>query len=199
MTDQVRAGFGLSDPDEADKVIAQLAQKYQIIDFGWHTKQSGYFDRKINVRFNDGMIGEVQLWPKDMIETNTISHKLYEKQRELPKKDPERIRIDDEINALYSAAMSALSIKWKSSLGIGGKSGNSESQSANGITVPSQKAPGLSTQAPFTRTNAIPGLQTQGSPSYIPTFALDGNLNSDILKTPFLNSTADWHSVNSLR
>ena len=104
MTDQVRAGFGLSDPDEADKVIAQLAQKYQIIDLGWYTMHTGYFDRKIYVRFNDGMIGEAQLWPKDMIETNTISHRLYKQWRQLPTSDPRRDAVRDEINALYSAA-----------------------------------------------------------------------------------------------
>lgn len=126
-------------------MIAQLAQKYEIIDLGWYTMYTGYFDRKVYVRFKDGIVGEVQLWPKDLIETNTISHRLYEKVRELPIGDAERNRIDNEINALYSAATPALSIKWKSSLGIGGKSGNSASQSSNGTTIPSQKALGLST------------------------------------------------------
>jgi hypothetical protein len=66
LTDIIRAGFVVKTPAQADEIVARLAQRYKILDEKWVGKDNDYFDRKVMVRFDDGTLGEVQMWEPNM-------------------------------------------------------------------------------------------------------------------------------------
>jgi hypothetical protein len=63
ITDRVRGGFDVATPEQADEIVASLSASFEIADEGWTRTRTGYFDRKVMVRFPNGQVGEVQVWP----------------------------------------------------------------------------------------------------------------------------------------
>jgi hypothetical protein len=81
VTDFVRAGVVVNTPAEADDVVRALAQQFRVIDEGWSTNAAGYFDRKLAVVFDDGMMAEVQMWPPAIYAAKKEGQKLYAARR----------------------------------------------------------------------------------------------------------------------
>lgn len=68
LTDLARMGFVVGTPAEADDVARRLAAAFDQVDEGWKPQKSGYIDRKILVRRDDGTVGEVQIIPDAIYE-----------------------------------------------------------------------------------------------------------------------------------
>mgnify|MGYP006935472390 CR=1 FL=1 len=165
VTDIVRGGFVVATPDDAERAIAALAKRFTVVDEGWQITQAGYFDRKVLVRFDDGMIGEVQIWHPDMLEAkNRGGHKLYEDMRGLAPDDPKFLKLLDEQRALYLDAVKSTTDDWLPVLSRlvdeldGGRpaSGNASSKAASESLTPESttSAASTSSQAPPSDTMA---------------------------------------------
>lgn len=167
VTDQVRAGFNTATPAQADQIAQRLGQKFQVIDEGWQTTPSGYFDRKLYIRFPDGMIGEVQMWPPGMLQSKSAGHKLYEGARELPPWHPLVPEFNQAQGEVYEPVRAALSAEWKAVLGSGGTAPNVSPNLARESTEPLSptSAALTSDHEPLTSAQASEGVQKAGSPS----------------------------------
>lgn len=66
MTDIVRGGFFVDTPQAADQAVDIINRQFEVIDESWNINPVGFFDRKLLVRFKDGMVGEFQMWHPDM-------------------------------------------------------------------------------------------------------------------------------------
>ncbi|CCV15004.1 hypothetical protein [Mesorhizobium sp. STM 4661] len=106
LTDVVRAGFVVKTPAQADEIVAGLAQRYEILDEKWFGKKNDYFDRKVTVRFEDGTLGEVQVWEQNMYKAKFEfgGHDQYKLRRSLEEGSPEHIDLEAQEAALYAAA-----------------------------------------------------------------------------------------------
>jgi hypothetical protein len=169
VTDLVRGGFDISSPKQGDEIVARLAQRFNVIDEGWVETPVGYFDRKVYVRFDDGMIGEVQLWEPSLLRAKEEGggHKLYEQWRSLPPDDPRRAELETQMKGVYGAARAKLGQDWVSALGTGGSSPNRDLNLASPSSLASSPMTPLSTldQAPSRNTYDQPEVQRSGSPS----------------------------------
>ena len=67
IADAARTGITARTIEESDAFVASLAKKFHIIDEGWILTPAGYFDRKLIVVFDDGGLGEIQIWPPGML------------------------------------------------------------------------------------------------------------------------------------
>lgn len=120
VTDVVRGGFKVATPQLANDLIEALGREFVIADEGWKITPDGYFDRKVLVRFPDGMIGELQFWEPNMLAAKEElgGHKLYEQARR-PDIDPlVRAGLVREMQALYGGVTDRLPGVWKAALGI---------------------------------------------------------------------------------
>jgi hypothetical protein len=170
VTDQVRGGFKAETPQQVDQIIAGLAKHFPVIDEGWQTTPSGYFDRKAYVRFPDGMIGEIQVWPPGMAEAKGSAgrgHVLYEGVRELPPWHPLIPEFQRTSSALYGDVRAKLSAEWNAVLGSGGNLPNSLPNASGESTeaLRPTSAALTSTQEPLSSAQASEGVQKAGSPS----------------------------------
>ena len=85
IADASRASVTVTRPDEADAFIKELGATYHIVDEGYEggafgsEDYSGYFDRKLMVINNDGLIGEVIIIERNMYDAkhNQGGHALY--------------------------------------------------------------------------------------------------------------------------
>jgi hypothetical protein len=119
IADAVRLGFEVSTPEQGEEIVKRLKQKYLVADEGWQMKPVGYFDRKVTVRFADGMMGEIQLWPTIMlVAKQSRGHVLYEKARTLPK-GPAKAKAEEEMSDFYHSL--DVPNAWREELGIGGR------------------------------------------------------------------------------
>lgn len=145
LTDLVRGGFEVKSPRDAEAIVDGLRQRYgDILDEGWRMTAVNYFDRKVLVRFDDGTIGEVQLWHPRMYDIKeTRGHALYEEARKLEATDPKSPRLDElfaEQRALYASALPTADPSWLPVInGLLGKSqapGNATRNAASEIGLP---------------------------------------------------------------
>lgn len=119
LTDIVRMGFMVDHPDQAQRIINMLAQRWRVLDNGWVIYPGGYFDRKANIQFPDGTIGEVQFWEPSILAAKKGAG------RELPPGDPKRVEIEQQMWDFYGDVISALDPSWAATVGrASGKSGN---------------------------------------------------------------------------
>jgi hypothetical protein len=115
LTDVVRGGFVVGNPDQAEAIVADIAKRFTVVDEGWQVTAAGYFDRKVLVRFDDGTVGEVQLWHPDMYEAKeTTGHKLYEQMRGLKPDDPKFMALLEQQRELYTNAIKNADQDWRS-------------------------------------------------------------------------------------
>jgi hypothetical protein len=112
LTDVVRAGYVVERPDQVDRIIAGLSERFRVLDEGWRMTGEGYFDRKVLVRFEDGTVGEVQFWHPDLLaRKSNAGHALYEERRTTT--DPARSQeLLIEMRNLYLASLDNLSDDW---------------------------------------------------------------------------------------
>lgn len=181
LTDVVRGGFVVKTPGDAETIVDQLSRRFRVLDEGWNVTAAGYFDRKVLVQFDDGTIGEVQIWHPDMLKAKKTGHKLYEEMRTLKPDDPRFLELLDEQRALYLSAIEKSDDAWLPVVSrlvseledmTGGKpaSGKASSNSAGDSTRPESMisaALGASRQSPpeAGRNQAEPPDMTAGRPS----------------------------------
>lgn len=95
ITDVVRGTFATETPPIADSVIAALSERATIIDEGWRRYPGHYVDRKLNIRFDDGQVGELIVISRRMLEAKLPGHKLLERSRGLTDGELDRQRAID--------------------------------------------------------------------------------------------------------
>jgi hypothetical protein len=115
VTDVARGGVDAATPEAAEAFVETLARRYRVLDEGWNLVAGGYFDRKLTVVFDDGQLGEVQLWVPGMFEVKEArGHKLYEVFRDASRPDAERAQALADMEALYAGVMDKLPERWRS-------------------------------------------------------------------------------------
>jgi len=119
VTDVVRAGFIVKNPNQRDAIVAGLRKHFDVIDEGYQRNQWGYYDAKALVRFDDGMIGEVQIMETNMERAKSSRHEgaghghnLYAAGRSLPVDDPKRQALMEQSQRLYAAAVERSDPGW---------------------------------------------------------------------------------------
>jgi hypothetical protein len=163
-----------------------------VVDEGWQMTAAGYFDRKAYVRFPDGMIGEIQVWPPGMLRCKDVGHGLYEGVRELPPWHPLVPQINKTAAEIYEPVRAALSDEWKAVLGSGGSEPNRLPNAAAESTTASAASAALtSDHLPPESTQASDGVQKHGSPSS------EQDLTSDIFGVPANNVGPHTEPVNA--
>lgn len=112
LTDISRGGFTIADQAQADEIAAAFAEAFDVLDEGWAVNDlSGYVDRKLILRHEDGMLTEVQIWTTAMAKAKFgQGTELYTKWRALPNGTPEKAATRQAQIDLYSAAADADSI-----------------------------------------------------------------------------------------
>lgn len=194
LTDVVRGGFKVKTPADAEDIIEALARRWRVVDEGWNITQAGYFDRKVLVQFEDGTIGEVQIWHPDMPAAKKAGHALYEQMRDLKPDDPRFMELLDAQKALYLEAVAKSSDDWLPVISRlvdempGGKpaSGNASSNAAGESLVPESmiSAADASRQSPpdAGMNQAELPLITAGRPSQSKNdVSMTGNLRAPII------------------
>lgn len=102
ITDAARGGFIVSSIEQGERVIAALAERYAVVDEGWTVAPGGYFDRKVMVRFENGVVGEIQMWPPGMFELKEAKgHKLYEEWRQRETGLERKAALEAQMRDLY--------------------------------------------------------------------------------------------------
>ena len=117
VTDTARGTFVLNHPDDAEKVIGELAKTHEVVDEGWRTiPDSHYTDRPLLFRDRGtGLIGEIQLTHPELLDAkdNQGGHQLYEASRSLPKGHPDIPKYNAKMQALYGKSLDKLDDDWK--------------------------------------------------------------------------------------
>jgi hypothetical protein len=119
VTDVVRAGYIVKNPDQRDAIVAGLRKHFDVIDEGYQRNQWGYYDAKVLVRFEDGMIGEVQMMETNLERAKSSKgegagrgHDLYDAGRSMPVDDPKRQALMEQSQRLYAAAVERSDPHW---------------------------------------------------------------------------------------
>jgi hypothetical protein len=99
--------------------MKELANQFQLADEDWQLTPDNYFDRKVIVRFDDGSLGEIQMWHPEMYEAKHVKGGalLYDKARVLKADDPQRMAYVKEMRKLYGDVLRKLSSPWKALVG----------------------------------------------------------------------------------
>lgn len=175
VTDLVRGGFLVTDPAQGDSIVGRLAQRFPVIDEGWVRTQAGYFDRKVYVRFPDGMLGELQMWEPSLLERKSNGgNGLYEEMRKLSPGDPQKAVLERQMIEHYRPAYEGLSPDWRAAVeGNGGSASpnlalNRSGESAAAFMRTSEEFASTHRSEPSGSTQAFPGDQSVGSPSSEP-------------------------------
>ena len=121
IADVARTGITARTFDEAESFVAALASRFHLIDEGWIVTPVGYFDRKIMVRFDDGQLGEIQIWPPGMLDAKGPGggHKLYEVSRDPTRSVEDRLAAEAGMIELYGNVQSALDPSFSQKIGVG--------------------------------------------------------------------------------
>lgn len=142
VTDATRGGFIIETPAQALGIVRTLAERFRVIDEGWNVTPAGYFDRKVLVKFDDGTVGEVQIWHPDMLKIkDRAGHKIYEQMRKLEFGSPEYERLLGEQRKLYGEIIDQFDEDWRSVVedfvsGAGGRAGNIRENTSGATTRP---------------------------------------------------------------
>lgn len=62
MTDIARAGFIIDSPGQAEQIMRRFGLDAQVLDEGWNVTPVGFFDRKLLVQTDNGVVAEIQIW-----------------------------------------------------------------------------------------------------------------------------------------
>lgn len=118
ITDVARGGIEAETNEIADAFVAALSQRYKVIDEGYSFTAEGYFDRKLAVIFDDGQIGEIQIWPPGMLDAKETrgGHDLYKISRDLSQPEAARAKAVADMQQLYGDVGANLSDSWKALL-----------------------------------------------------------------------------------
>lgn len=165
LTDVVRGGVVVETPEQAEAFVSRLRQRFDVFDEGWNQiAESGYVDRKLLVRFDDGTVGEVQMWEKHMLAAKDVGTALYTEARSLPPNDPRRAELMAKQQEIYSAALRDASGDWTAAIsaGKGGSAPNEGSNAARSATseLSPTERPEAQTSMASTDDQVLPGAST---------------------------------------
>ena len=165
VTDGARTGVTVRAMDEADAISAALSRRFHVVDEGWIVTDAGYFDRKMMVVFDDGALGEVQLWPPGMFAAKEQrgGHALYEVYRDQTRPQAERDQALADMEALYSEVAAGLDPSFAERLGIGMPRAERRSEAADGDSSIARSSPMMarpSSEDPPSGTQAVPDQRT---------------------------------------
>lgn len=120
VTDVSRAAVIIDRPGDADTIVRSLAEQFTIWDEGWSVTGVGYADRKVMVRTSNGIMAEVQILEKSMMDAKKAGHQLYkERGAAMVAGDVERAsRVRAQELQFWQAVQSALSDDWRAALGL---------------------------------------------------------------------------------
>lgn len=118
ITDVARGGIEAETNEIADAFVEALSQRYKVIDEGYSFTAEGYFDRKLAVIFDDGQVGEIQIWPPGMLDAKGPKggHDLYKISRDLAQPEEARAKAVADMQQLYADVANNLSDSWKALL-----------------------------------------------------------------------------------
>lgn len=118
LADVVRAGFKVKNAKQADQVVVELSKTFEVLDEGWQVTPAGYFDRKVVIKDQDGVLGEVQIWSPELLKAKeTKGHKVYEKARS--EKDPaKQAELNKQQQEIYAEALAQEGESFKNLFGI---------------------------------------------------------------------------------
>lgn len=118
ITDVVRGSFTADSPQQADDIIAALAQRFPVSDENWRFLDTGYFDRTAKILMPDGTVAEIQIAPKALFDAKQVlgGHDLYAEWRALPRDSAAAAAVKQKMIDLYSSARAGLPDSWKSQL-----------------------------------------------------------------------------------
>lgn len=146
IADVARGGIEAETNEIADAFVEAISQRYKVIDKGYKFTDVGYFDRKLAVFFDDGQIGEIQIWSPGMLDAkNSRGHDLYKIARDIDQPKEARAKAVADMQQLYGDVAANLSDSWKAILGR---------QIPSGIDAPNRAA-----------TEATTARVTSGDPS----------------------------------
>lgn len=113
LTDTVRGTIEVRSIEQADQVVDQLAERYSVIDEGYEATDTGYVDRKVLIRMDDGRLAELQILPPGMMAAKKASgHDLYKISRDETKPEAERARAREQSRQLYSGVLAQVDPSW---------------------------------------------------------------------------------------
>lgn len=119
ITDVSRTGVTAPSIEAAEAFVENLAARFHLIDEGWVVTPAGYFDRKLTVVFDDGQLGEIQVWPPGLREAKSNGgHALYRTWRDQTQPQAIRDKALEDMRALYAEARSGLDASFAEKLGI---------------------------------------------------------------------------------
>tara|TARA_R100000951_G_scaffold5601_1_gene6066 strand:- start:987 stop:5012 length:4026 start_codon:yes stop_codon:yes gene_type:complete len=138
ISDAARTGITARSVDESDAWVAALAKKFHIIDEGWTVTPDGYFDRKLIVVFDNGGLGEIQIWPPGMLEAKEFptrfdksGHDYYDISKD-PGSSPSAISdAKEKMATLYGQVQSDLDRSFAQKLGFGAPTAESQRSAAS--------------------------------------------------------------------
>lgn len=84
VADVVRGGFLTDSAAQSEAIVEQLAKRFEIHDKGIVVTDTGFVDRKVLVKFENGQVGEVQIVPRALDPlARGPGAQLYKQQRAL--------------------------------------------------------------------------------------------------------------------
>lgn len=159
LTDLVRGGLRVDTPEQAQRAVHMLAEKFMVLDEGWNLTPNYYFDRKLGVTMPDGTVAEVQFWQPDLIDAKMAQgYALYEEWRSLPLDDPRSAELMQAQIDLYRPIYEGLDPSWGATVGRGGRSQDANVAASSASS--SRSRPESATSAPETGIQSPPGSKT---------------------------------------
>ena len=102
LTDIVRGMFVVENQAQVRRIIRELSQHFGVLDEGLKIiEESGYADRKLTIRWDDGFLAEIRIIHREMAAAKKKGHPRYTKARSLPEDDPERAELARRMHALH--------------------------------------------------------------------------------------------------
>lgn len=213
MSDLTRGKFLVTDGAASDEIVHLLAQHFDVLDEGWNRLASGYFDRKLLVRFAGGEIGEVQMQTREIAAAvKAGGREAFKIARDISRPDAERQAALARGREIYSAALAAAPEDLRASLSQAGTGGNSpkvflrtssDIGRADVATSPAstsvQGAPGLSTAA----ARNVDSLNAEGRKSQLPNAIMEPSksklgTNAGENKSPFGDAAPEIEAIRRM-
>lgn len=167
IADVARTGVTADTIDKADAFVAQIARRFHVVDEGWNVTPAGYFDRKLMIRFDDGQLGEVQIWPPGMLDAKGKGggHKLYELSRDPSQPAEVRTAAEDDMRVLYGAVRDGLDPSFAEKLGGGAPARARNAEASADDSAIALSSPSNSSAVAREGGDQAPPINTDPSPS----------------------------------
>jgi len=125
LGDLVRATFLVKNPSDTETIAKKLGEHFEIVMEPWKKTDVGYTDRAINVRFKNGLQGEVLMMTKEMQDAKDgpgQGHVMYKNEQKAEREGnrAQMMYYRAQQIALYGSVLASYPLVWKAALGIAG-------------------------------------------------------------------------------